>query len=157
MKIKEINNSGISNKFLVWVLVIVFAVIVISIVMIFVSREKQEKPDSASVQCSFFCETGQIAGFCSFEIIVNENLRTTCEELSKNSQYSQYNVQPCPAISCEPTLQESDKTCVTGLNSSWVAPTQSGECPIQENKSSRKRTPSDAPPLADQICCFYYE
>ncbi len=148
-----------NTKPLIWSIIVIFLIIIASIVFLSVYKKPvEEKPDSAKIQCEFFCETGQKNGFCSFEINADKNLRTTCEELSKNSQYSRYNVQLCSSISCEPAVQESDKTCVSGLNSVWANPNSEGKCPVQENKFVIKRTDnSDAPPVEGQICCYYYE
>ncbi len=147
------------NKTLIWAIVFVLILVAASVSYIFFIGS--DKPDTVSVQCAYFCETGQEAGFCSFKIDVSENLKVTCYELATNSQYAQYNVAACPEISCEnsggTSGQTDEKTCVSGLNSEWVDADENGECPEKENMFSMKRDPSDEPPSAGQICCFYYE
>jgi len=148
------------NKTLIWAIVFVFALVVVSVVYVFVIGGP-EKPADISVKCEFACESGQETAFCIIDRTVNENLKATCYELATNSQYTQYNVATCPEISCETSggtsTQTDDKTCVSGLNSEWVDPDENGECPERENMFSMKRDPSDEPPAAGQICCFYYD
>jgi hypothetical protein len=145
------------NKKLIRVIIIIFVLIVISVAVILILKKEKIEPNPIDVQCRFACESNQKTAFCVVERKVTDELITTCDELSKNSLYTQYNVETCPTISCEPTLQELDKTCVTGLNSTWVTPTIEGTCPPQENKFVRKRVSSDEPPVPEQICCFYYD
>jgi hypothetical protein len=52
---------------------------------------------SLSEQCSFACESGQKVAFCNVERKVTDELKLTCNALSKDSKY---NVKPCPTISC---------------------------------------------------------
>ena len=115
------------------------------------------KPSPVSEQCAFACDSGQKASFCEVERKADDSVTATCNELATNSQYSKYNVQTCPTVSCVLTAQELDKTCVTGLSSVWATPNSEGMCPSQDDKFSRTRSPSDSPPVAGQICCYYYE
>lgn len=147
-------QTGAKKKKTLLVIAIVLVVLVVLVAVILI-LEKEEKPNPIDVQCSFACESGQKTSFCVVERKVTDELRTTCDELSKNSLYTEYNVETCPAISC--VVQETDQTCVTGLNSTWVTPTTDGMCPPQENKFVRKRVSSDEPPVPEQICCFYYD
>ncbi len=140
--------------------IIVILVVLVAAVLIYnLSVKEEAKPDTLSEQCNFACESQQKVAFCDVERLIGENTRATCNELATNSQYSQYGVQTCPAISCVTQgtggTQAPDQTC-TGLGAVWTTPTASGTCPIQEGKFVRKRTPSDSPPAEGQICCFYY-
>ena len=148
-----------NKKFLIISVIAVFLIIMGLVVFLYLGRGNlgREKPDPISVQCAFLCETNQKDGFCDQRIRVSDQIRTTCDELSKNSQYVSYNVQKCNSISCVISAQEADQTCVTGLNATWITPTAEEVCPAQEGKFARKRTPSDQPPITNQICCFYYE
>jgi hypothetical protein len=137
------------KKILIISVIAIFLILVISLFIIL----GKPKPDPVSVQCKFFCDTNQKAGFCSFEIQVNNNLRTNCNELSKNSQYTKYNVEPCSAISCAITAQEADQTCVTGLGGKWELPIGENTCPQSGDKIVRKINSSDESPVAGQICC----
>ena len=150
-------KRGMETKTILWVIGVVIAVAVIA-AFIFIPKVSLPEGESAaaSEQCALFCNTNQRDAFCSFNVIVNDNLRTTCQDLATNSAYSQYNVQPCSTISCQLTAQELDKTCVTGLKSTWVTPTAGG-CPAQDGKFTRIRSSSDNPPIEGQICCYYYE
>ncbi len=146
------------NKTLIWAVIFVFALVIASVIYVFFIDKAG--PDSIAVQCEFACESEQETAFCVVERTVNENLEATCYELAINSQYSQYSVATCPEISCETSgggsTQTDDKTCVSGLNSEWVT-AENGECPEKENMFVMKRDPSDEPPIAGQICCFYYD
>ena len=139
-----------NKKFLIISIIVVFLIILGLIAYLYLGKPR---PDPVSVQCKFFCDTNQKTGFCSFEIQVNNNLRTTCEELSKNSQYAKYNVQPCSAISCAITAQEADQTCVTGLGGKWELPVGLNACPQSGEKIVRKINSSDESSVAGQICC----
>ncbi len=150
-------ETGTRKKRTLLIVLIVFVVLVVLVAVILILKKEKVEPNPIDVQCEFACESSQRTAFCFVERIVNDELTTTCDELSKNSLYAQYNVETCPAISCESTPQELDQTCVTGLNSTWVTPTTEDTCPPQENKFVRKRVPSDEPPVSGQICCFYYD
>ena len=150
---------GTKKKKTLLVIAIVLVVLVVSVAVILI-LDKEEKPNSIDVQCSFACESGQRTAFCSVERNVNDELTTTCDELSKNSIYAQYNVETCSAISCTTQSQgnsqlASDQTCF-GLEGTWEIPTSDGKCPIKEEFYARKRTALDNPPIAGQICCYYY-
>ncbi|MEM3075161.1 MAG: hypothetical protein QXX55_01940 [Candidatus Pacearchaeota archaeon] len=156
-----------TKNIIIWLIIVFIVIIAIIISSIFLNQRKIPSEnfretggvegDSISVQCNFACANQQKFAFCDVERNVNQNLRTTCKELSTNPQYSQYGVSSCPQISCELTQTELDKTCVSGLNSVWVNPNLNGECPEQSGKFVAKREPSDQPPIAGQICCFYYD
>ena len=122
-------------------------------------KEDVAEPDPITFQCASACESQQKVAFCDVQRSFEGGL-ATCNELATNSQYSQYNVQTCPSISCTIPgtggTQTNDQTCA-GLGGTWVAPTESGTCPSQEGKLTRKRTPTDSPPTEEQICCYYYE
>ena len=143
-----------------WIsIIIVLAVFVLAIVVFnLVGKEEVAEPDPVAVQCSFACDTGQKTSFCDIKRKVTDTLGLTCNELSTNSQYSQYNVQTCPSISCT-TQQETpqDNTCVTGLNGEWATPTTGGNCPTKEGFFARIRTAEDSPPTTGQVCCYYYQ
>lgn len=146
------------RKFL-WGIIIILILVIVAVAFIILSPKKEEipKPDSIDIQCAFACNSHQKVAFCDVERALSDGAKATCKELSTNLQYSTYNVAACPTISCVLTAEELDKTCVTGLNSVWVTPGAGDTCPVQEGKFSRKRTPSDNPPVEGQICCFYYE
>jgi hypothetical protein len=148
------------NKKLIRVIIIIFVLMVISVVVILI-LDKEEKPNPIDVQCSFACESSQKDSFCFVERKVNDELTTTCDELSKNSLYTEYNVETCSAISCTAQPQgnsqlASDQTCV-GLEGTWETPTSDGKCPTKEEFYARKRTALNNPPIAGQICCYYYQ
>jgi len=140
---------------------IVLLVVIIGIVLIynFSIKEKEgvAEPDPISFQCASACESGQKVAFCDVDRSFSGGM-ATCNELATNSQYSQYNVQTCPAISCttQGTGTSGADTCA-GLGAIWVDSAAQNTCPAQEGKLVRKRTPSDNPPIAGQICCYYYE
>ena len=140
------------NKGLVVAIVVVFGLVIAGGYFIFFNGSKA---DSVNVQCASLCETGQRTAFCDFNIVVNKNLNSTCGELSTKADYSQYNVDVCPTISCVKTPEELDKTCVTGGNSEWATPVNN-LCPEKTGLYSAKRKPSDTAPVEGQICCFYY-
>lgn len=114
-------------------------------------------PDTLAVQCEFICETNQTAGYCDTKRNLENGGTATCSELATDSQYSSYDVQPCPTISCETQTQQIDQTCVSGLEGTWTNPNSEGNCPVQGNNLSKKRTSLDSPPVSGQICCYYYE
>jgi len=147
------------NKKLVWI-IIILVVIVISVGIFLLLEKEKVKPSPLSEQCAFACNTNQKAAFCDVKRKVNNNLALTCNELLTNSAYSTYGVQACPTISCIAQPQgnsqlASDQTCV-GLEGTWETPTPDGKCPTKEGFYARKRTASDNPPIAGQICCYYY-
>ncbi len=148
---KEVKKRDMDNKKLIWVIIIIFALIVISVAVILILK-KEVEPNPIDIQCSFACENNQRTAFCFVERKVNDELTTTCDELSKNSLYAQYNVETCPAISCV-VQEEADQTCVTGLGGTWESPDAEGNCPQSGIKIVRKLTPSDEPPIQGQICC----
>jgi len=147
----------------VWILlgaiILVLALIIISISFgVLKSKNNIEEVNSVEEiieQCAFACETNQASSFCDFSRRLNKNIVTTCNELATNSEYSKYNVQTCPTISCE-SLKNVDRSCVSGLESEWVNPDTNGNCPAQENKFVKKLNPSDSPTVKGQICCYYY-
>ena len=140
------------NKKLIRVIIIIFVLIVISVVVILI-LDKEEKPNPIDVQCRFACESGQRTSFCFVERKVNDELTTTCDELSKNSLYAGYNVETCPAISCVVQTEGEDQTCVIGLGGTWEFPDTEGKCLQGGIKIIRQVTPSDEPPVQGQICC----
>ncbi len=107
--------------------------------------------EPVSRQCAFACETEQKASFCDVQRTLPDGTSKTCEALASQNLY---NVESCSSISCNEVL---DQTCVSGLGGEWTTPEADGSCPAQEDKFVRKRTPSDSPPTAGQICCYYYE
>jgi hypothetical protein len=141
-----------SNKKLVRVIIIILALIVISVAVILILEKEEIEPNPIDVQCRFDCESNQRTAFCFVERKVNDTLTTTCDELSKNSLYSGYNVETCPAISCV-VQEEADQTCVTGLGGTWESPDAEGNCPQSGIKIIRQVTPSDNPSIQGQICC----
>jgi hypothetical protein len=126
--------------------------IVISVAVILILK-KEVKPNPIDVQCGFDCENAQRTAFCFVERKVNDALTTTCDELSKNSLYAQYNVETCPAISCVVQTEATDQTCITGLGGTWESPDTEGNCPQSGIKIIRQVTPSDNPLIQGQICC----
>ena len=140
------------NKKLVWIIIIIFILIAIFIVLIL--EKEKVKPNPVDVQCRFACESAQKTAFCFVERKVNDELTTTCDELSKNSLYAQYNVETCPTISC--VVQEetaADQTCITGLGGKWEFPDAEGKCPQSGIKIIRQVMSSDESPIQGQICC----
>ena len=141
-----------NNKKLIRVIIIIFVLIVILVGVILI-LDKEEKPNPIDVQCRFACESSQRTAFCFVERNVNDELTTTCDELSKNSLYTEYNVETCPAISCVVQQEEADQTCITGLGGTWESPDAEGKCLQSGIKIIRQVTPSDEPPVQGQICC----
>lgn len=156
------DKSKNSNKKISLIVGVVFVLIIVVVgILIFTSREKTEEPSTLSSQCAFACETSQKTAFCDVERKVTGEISETCIELSTNPDYSQYNVQSCPEISCSSFLEEnselaSDQTC-SGLEGTWETPGSDGKCPTKEGFFSRKRTAEDSPPTEGQICCYYYQ
>ena len=142
-----------SNKKLVRVIIIIFALIVISVAVILILEKKEPEPNPIDVQCKFACDNNQRTAFCFVERNVNDELTATCDELSKNSLYAEYNVEACSAISCVAQTEGQDQTCVIGLGGSWEFPDAQGNCPQTGIKIVRQVTPSDQPPITGQICC----
>jgi hypothetical protein len=138
--------------------VLIFSTIIVLIllaILVFVILGR-EKPDPVATQCAFACESGQKTSFCLVERTITNNLKATCDELSKNSQYLSYKVQQCPSISCAVSAEEAahlaDQTCITGLGGKWEAPVND-KCPQTGEELVIKLIPSDNPPIAGQICC----
>jgi hypothetical protein len=146
-------KEGEINKKLVWIIIIILIVIAVSVVLIL---EKQKvKPNPIDVQCKSACESNQKTAFCFVERKVNDQITATCDELSKNSLYAEYNVETCPAISClaQQTAETADQKCVTGLGGKWEFPDAEGKCPQTGIKIIRQVNSSDNPPISGQICC----
>ncbi len=141
-----------SNKKLAWIIIVILVLIVVIVGIVLILDKEGEEPNPIDVQCSFACESGQRTSFCVVERKVTDELITTCDELSKNSLYTEYNVETCPAISCV-VQQEVDQTCVTGLGGTWESPDAEGKCPQSGIKIIRQVTSSDQPPIQEQICC----
>ena len=143
-----------TKKVLLITIIVIFLIVLGLIAYLYFGKEK---PDPIATQCAFACESGQKTSFCLVERTLTSNLKATCDELSKNSQYSQYNVAPCSAISCVVSAQEAaraaDQTCITGLGGTWESPIGEGTCPQTGEELVNKLTPSDNPPIAGQICC----
>ena len=133
-------------------IIIVLAVIVILIL----SYTGKPKTDPLSVQCQFACESGQKTSFCNVERVLDNGASATCDQLSSDSQYSNYGVQPCDSFSCTVSQQEAarlaDQTCVTGLGGTWETPVD-GKCPQSGIVLVTELNSSDQPPTAGQICC----
>jgi len=141
------------NKKLIWTIVIILILAAILAVILILQKEKV-KPNPIDVQCRAACESNQKTAFCFVERMINDEIIATCDELSKNSLYAEYNVETCPAISC--VVQEetaADQTCVTGLGGKWEFPDANGKCPQSGITIVRKLTPSDNPLVQGQICC----
>lgn len=145
-------KGGNKNKTpLITLSLVVLAVIIIGI-FLFVAKQKLSEPDLISEQCKFACDGNQKTSFCEVERKLPDKTKSTCDILSKQNKFD---VEPCSSISCaEETL---DTSCVSGLGSVWKTPDSEENCPQEENKFVRKRTPSDNPPIEGQICCYYYE
>ena len=140
------------NKKLAWIIIAILILIVVIVGIVLIFDKEGEEPNPIDVQCKSACESGQRTSFCFVERKVTGDLLTTCDELSKNSEYAQYNVATCPAISCV-VQQETDQTCVTGLGGTWEIADVSGGCIQSGIKIIRKLVSSDSPPIQGQICC----
>lgn len=147
----QIPKTGTRKKRTLLIVLLVFVVLIVLIAVILILKKEKIEPNPIDVQCEFACESSQRTSFCFVERIVNDELTTTCDELSKNSLYAEYNVETCPAISC--VVQEIDQTCVTGLGGTWEFPDAEGKCVQSGIKIIRQVTPSDQPPISGQICC----
>ena len=134
-------------------MIIIFVLIVISVAVILILKKEKIEPNPIDVQCRFACESSQRISFCVVERKVTDELITTCDELSKNSLYTQYNVEICPTISCVIQQEEANQTCITGLGGTWESPDTEGKCPQGGEEIVRKLTSSDGPPVQGQICC----
>lgn len=144
-------KRGTENKMLLTTLsLIVLAAIILWIFIFFVKPEKLE-PNFISEQCKFACDSNQKVSFCEVERELADGSKATCDTLSKQNKL---NVRAC-GISC--VKETLDTACVSGLGSVWTTPDSGGNCPSEESKFTRKRTPSDNPPVEGQICCYYYE
>ncbi len=140
------------KKRILLISVIVFVVLVVLVAVILILEKEKVEPNPIDVQCRFACENAQRTAFCFVERKINDELTTTCDELSKNSLYSEYNVEMCPAISCV-VQQEADQTCITGLGGTWEFPDTGGKCLQSGITIIRQIMPSDKPPVQGQICC----
>ncbi|MGA2130184.1 MAG: hypothetical protein ABSG05_01030 [Candidatus Pacearchaeota archaeon] len=138
------------------VIIISTIIIIIAAVIVFFVFLNKQKPDPVSAQCAFACQSGQKTAFCDVELTLNDKTLATCYNLSTNSQYSSYNVQACPSISCTLSAQQAahlaDQTCITGLGGAWQTPIN-GMCPQTKITAVIQLTPSDQSPIAGQICC----
>ena len=141
------------NKKLVWAVIIILVVVAIFVAVILILEKEKVEANPVDVQCRLACENNQRTAFCFVERTVNDELTTTCDALSKNSLYLEYNVDTCPAISCVVQDEGVDQTCVTGLGGTWESPVSGGGCPQTGIKIIRQITPSDQPPISGQICC----
>ena len=146
-------KRGMGNKKLVWGIVIVL--ILVAIVVFVLIEKKEPEANPIDVQCKFACDNNQRTAFCFVERKVTNKLTATCDELSTNPLYAEYNVEVCPAVSCKAQQETGaeDQTCVTGLGGTWEFPDAEGNCPQTGIKIVRKLTPSDNPPIQGQICC----
>ena len=139
------------------IVIFISALVIFLAVIVFLSISFLQKPqpDSVSTQCAFACESGQRNAFCSVEMTLS-NGAATCEQLASQSQYSSYDVKPCPAISCTVSApgaaNAADQTCLTGLGGTWQTPI-SGSCPQSGIKIIKQVNASDQPPITGQICC----
>lgn len=143
----------VSQKAILILALIIFLAVVVIVIVSFTGKQKA---DPLSAQCEFACQTGQQTGFCEVERTLSNGATATCDQLSSDSQYSSYNVQPCSAISCVVSAQEAahlaDQTCITGLGGTWETPVD-GTCPQSGIKVVRQVNSSDQPQTAGQICC----
>jgi len=146
-----------SNKKIIFIASGILLVLIIGIIIwgIYSRIESKPKLNPIDAQCRFACENAQRTGFCFVERKVNDELTATCDELSKNPLYAEYNVEACPAISCvaQENQKEKDQTCVTGLGGKWEFPDAQGKCPQSGEEVIRQVTPSNEPPVQGQICC----
>ncbi len=91
-----------ANKKLIIAIVIGILIVVSIVIGVFFPDLGIGKtaPDPVSEQCKFACDSGQTYSFCSAKRETSDGVKATCKELSGNSQYSKYGVEPCPAIKC---------------------------------------------------------
>lgn len=136
------------TKIIIVSLVILLILIGIGVGFFILKSKAKTQPDPLSVQCENACNTNQEYGFCGLQRKLTDELSATCKEISENSEYAKYNVQPCPNLCDKPV----DKTCVEGLGGTWEFPVNEG-CPIGEGKIGKKLTSTDSPPTQGQICC----
>ncbi len=148
-------KRGMSNGAIIMMIVGAFVLLGIILGVIFLGGEKeaQPEPNPISEQCAFQCEAGSVPGFCSMQREVEEDLSLTCYSLATDSQYSNYNVEACPAVSCiSQESSPSSLTCVA-LGGEWETPETDGDCVQDSDKIKREITTSDNSPEAGQICC----
>jgi len=147
-------KRGEGNKILLIILGLIVLAIIIMGIFIFVAKQKELDQEPAPIieQCKFACDTNQKISFCDVERELTDGSKATCDTLSKQNKF---NIEVCPGISC--VKETLGAACVSDLGSVWKTPASGGNCPAEENKFARKRTPSDNPPVEGQICCYYYE
>ncbi|MBA7667121.1 hypothetical protein ES703_75206 [subsurface metagenome] len=148
----QTHEAGTRKKRGLLIALIILVVLVVLVAVILILEKKVVEPNPIDVQCKFACENAQRTAFCFVERTVNNELTATCDGLSKNSLYAEYNVETCPAISCV-VQEEADQTCVTGLGGKWESPDAEGKCPQTGITIVRQLTPSDKPLVQGQICC----
>jgi len=146
-------EAGTRKKRGLLIALIVLVVLVVLVAVFLILEKEKIEPNPIDIQCRFACENAQRTAFCFVERNVNDELTTTCDELSKNSLYAEYNVETCSAISCVVQDEATDQTCITGLGGTWESPDAQGECPQTGIKIVRQITSSDEPPVQGQICC----
>ena len=146
-------ETGTRKKRGLLIALIVLVLIAILVAVILILEKEKVEPNPIDVQCRFACENAQRTAFCFVERKVNDELTTTCDELSKNNLYTEYNVETCPAISCVVQDEAIDQTCVTGLGGTWESLDAQGNCPQSGITIVREVTPSNQPPISGQICC----
>ena len=94
-------KGKVNKKLIIAVVIGIILVIAVVIGIIFFNLGGQKTiPDSVSEQCKFACDSEQTYSFCSVKREINNNLKATCKELSEDSQYLNYGVEKCPAITC---------------------------------------------------------
>ena len=104
--------------------------------------------DTIKTQCSVACATGSTYDYCTLERTLKDGknkITGTCEDFAKLT----YGIEDCSAELCSPP-----KTCLE-LGGTWVAPTQSAECPpvIPYTNDGVKVDSSDS--QTGKNCCIY--
>lgn len=109
MKNKHKNSKDISGKEnkTKAIKISIFLLIIVAIVVLiltFIPKQTDSAPDPKSLRqvCASFCETNQRTLFCFAPLYKNEVKIATCDELSSDLKYSNYNVEKCSSITCEP-------------------------------------------------------
>ena len=104
--------------------------------------------DTIAQACSTACTTGSVYDYCSVNRELNDGTRkitTSCATFSVYSNYSQYGIQKCPAISCN-----IDCTTIK----------IEGKTPVESTTSCNKDTQDDITSIAkikntaNKYCCL---
>jgi len=157
------NKEGKINFKVGIVLFLVVIVLFAIVFVILVNLKNKTNVEDIINQCEMSCVGKSVYGFCDVQRTLidpdlpnnQESVKASCDFFSTSGTYAKYGIEKCPEIQPCDAAKDTDQTCVTGLGGIWQTPDNQGNCPLQEGKTGKERTPSDNPIIAGQICCYY--